>query len=753
MYQCQKVFQNEEEAKTAANLTIMEILGNPIYQEDEKFDKLLNSFIEQQLELEEKIQKMIKTQIDALNKTKTFMDHCFNNVEKCEQKIEILNQEFDNDSEFHKELVKYEKIFFYRKNIGLMLDQMKYIFRVQEEIDKMNSTFQSGNCDYENLHYKLIALVDIRDNIIEAVNTSPQSKQDLSVILNEFKCLSEFENKFYDKIYEIFFITIEASIKKPQQLIKALQIIETADKSRELRKKELIYKQRTIETIQKGIDEKFNQKLKDAKDAVQILEQSKFSSADLILAFDHTVKCFPKHYEIFQIIEDQYKVNVEKRILPFLEDEQKVTESFGTLINLLSWVDSYEQLLSRVGEQSESYVALRCKVKSYMPIFQDHVNNLIIDYSEKAIRKDKSEQQTLENITKLIKTKQDLLTYFPEDIFHFINQQLDILGPNLKGEIFIEFIRSVCGTLQEVLKKECRDFINEIPSNEQEGEVSPIYLLVLQTNNYYKCMTYSNETKEYCLKFCNQLISERVQQIFYQDLTGGFNEIINQLLEKSCKLVFNEINDQIIPFLFQPKWQNENLIDQALFTIKDYLKDIQLLMLNQIHFNKLVKLIFKQLITTYEEQLLFTVQFIAGIPKGFFPKLLTNLSFVNEQDKDKKKKEKDKKAAIQMILSNKELVVPQMQRDRDVIMNSIEQDYITQVGKTSAQQFDKILTTLIKSINNPKSEMDGLLQLYPQSFESYALYILEVVLWMREDCDSKYKQQKMEILNNLINKK
>lgn len=37
----------------------------------------------------------------------------------------------------------------------------------------MNSTFQSGNCDYENLHYKLIALVDIRDNIIEAVNTSP----------------------------------------------------------------------------------------------------------------------------------------------------------------------------------------------------------------------------------------------------------------------------------------------------------------------------------------------------------------------------------------------------------------------------------------------------------------------------------------------------------------------------------------------------------------------------------------------------
>lgn len=99
-----------------------------------------------------------------------------------------------------------------------------------------------------------------------------------------------------------------------------------------------------------------------------------------------------------------------------------------------------------------------------MPIFQDHVNNLIIDYSEKAINKDKCEQQTNDNINKLIRTKQDLLTYFPEDIFHFINQQLDILGPKLKGEIFVEFIRSVCNTLAELLKTECKNFINELPT-------------------------------------------------------------------------------------------------------------------------------------------------------------------------------------------------------------------------------------------------------------------------------------------------
>ena len=33
--------------------------------------------------------------------------------------------------------------------------------------------------------------------------------------------------------------------------------------------------------------------------------------------------------------------------MPFLEDEEQVTKSYGTLISLLNWVDSYETLLAR----------------------------------------------------------------------------------------------------------------------------------------------------------------------------------------------------------------------------------------------------------------------------------------------------------------------------------------------------------------------------------------------------------------------
>lgn len=55
-----------------------------------------------------------------------------------------------------------------------------------------------------------------------------------------------------------------------------------------------------------------------------MLENSKFTANDLILVLDHTVKCFPKHYNIFDVFEEQYRLNIEKRIIPFLDDEEQV---------------------------------------------------------------------------------------------------------------------------------------------------------------------------------------------------------------------------------------------------------------------------------------------------------------------------------------------------------------------------------------------------------------------------------------------
>lgn len=53
--------------------------------------------------------------------------------------------------------------------------------------------------------------------------------------------------------------------------------------------------------------------------------------------------------------------NIEKRVLPFLEDEEKIKESYGALIALLRWMDSYEALMVKAGISLEesAYVFLR----------------------------------------------------------------------------------------------------------------------------------------------------------------------------------------------------------------------------------------------------------------------------------------------------------------------------------------------------------------------------------------------------------
>jgi hypothetical protein len=52
--------------------------------------------------------------------------------------------------------------------------------------------------------------------------------------------------------------------------------------------------------------------------------------------------------------------------LPFLDDEEKIKESYGALIALLRWMDTYESLMVKAGislDQS-AYVFLRSVEKN-----------------------------------------------------------------------------------------------------------------------------------------------------------------------------------------------------------------------------------------------------------------------------------------------------------------------------------------------------------------------------------------------------
>ncbi len=85
--------------------------------------------------------------------------------------------------------------------------------------------------------------------------------------------------------------------------------------------KPALFKERVVKAIEAQIDATVDERLKDTGDnIIQILEKSKFIINNLVDVFDHVVKCYPAHYNIFSVYENRYKQNIMKRIMPFIQD-------------------------------------------------------------------------------------------------------------------------------------------------------------------------------------------------------------------------------------------------------------------------------------------------------------------------------------------------------------------------------------------------------------------------------------------------
>lgn len=59
------------------------------------------------------------------------------------------------------------------------------------------------------------------------------------------------------------------------------------------------------------------------------------------------------------------------------------------------------------------------------------------------------------------------------------------------------------------------------PPEESYNITSPMFKIVLFINNYWKCLQYSNETKQYCLKYAEEAFLDRIEKIFMNELNKG----------------------------------------------------------------------------------------------------------------------------------------------------------------------------------------------------------------------------------------
>ena len=92
--------------------------------------------------------------------------------------------------------------------------------------------------------------------------------------------------------------------------------------------------------MKESVGDKFTDHLQGKDELIDIIQNAKFATTDLVEISDYVEKCFPKDFPVMDIYQQQYQANIEKHVLPFFELIEEEAQ-YGDLVALLEWIDDY----------------------------------------------------------------------------------------------------------------------------------------------------------------------------------------------------------------------------------------------------------------------------------------------------------------------------------------------------------------------------------------------------------------------------
>jgi len=135
-----------------------------------------------------------------------------------------------------------------------------------------------------------------------------------------------------------------------------------------------------------------------------------------------------------------------------------------------------------------------------------------------------------------------LVSDFPEDLYNFVSQRLDLLANNLSGEVFMEIILVLTTFLNKFQERERNRVLTNMMSKDR-------IKIILFINNYSNCIKLTSEAKKDVVEMANEDLVLRIENLFDQ-ISMGYMESIDILLRSLVKYLFEEIRSEYIPFLF-----------------------------------------------------------------------------------------------------------------------------------------------------------------------------------------------------------
>jgi len=177
------------------------------------------------------------------------------NIKNLKQSFQSLKESWQKDAKFHNEMMIYEKIFTFQKNIKTALDYLDQFRNLSKQIQQLEEVYKEP-IYFEYVQNQLSFLKELRNAAVDKLNTSG-NKGLMNKFLLEFSNLDEFEQKFYDYIYtEILGNCLSLAKKKPRLIIKALKMLYQADKQLESEQQVSYFVAKSRGAIERSIDKR-----------------------------------------------------------------------------------------------------------------------------------------------------------------------------------------------------------------------------------------------------------------------------------------------------------------------------------------------------------------------------------------------------------------------------------------------------------------------------------------------------------------
>jgi hypothetical protein len=172
----------------------------------------------------------------------------------------------------------------------------------------------------------------------------------------------------------------------------------------------------------------------------------------------------------------------------------------------------------------------------------DHIIGLLKKWTKKMLKMN-AEDNEYHKIQDKLENQESLETMFPEDLFGFFNQQINILGEKLKGDVFLNVVSLWMNHLQDMLEEKVDNLIKHVKDDE-------ILRYPVEINDYNKLTIHLNDTKNNLNSYLEGELIERSTQLF-KETSKLIGKNLEKMIEQMVLHMFKKIEQLAVEELFK----------------------------------------------------------------------------------------------------------------------------------------------------------------------------------------------------------